>query len=251
MSSSKLAVVTGAASGVGKAVAARLLDQGHNVIGIDRTWPNSVPQNNLIQIVGDVSSDETWSRVASEFKRHPEQPLGMLVINAAKLAVGPLLDLSDESIQETFEVNVWGAIKALKTCLPSMLERGEGKVVAVASVDAFIAEQNLSAYCTSKAALLQLIRTVAVDYAGAGIRANTVCPGAIDTPFFRQHVDAAENPEEFLKVKTDRHPAGRILLPEDVASAVLYLLSDDSRGVNGTQITVDGGLTATFDYHPE
>ena len=220
------------------------------VIGIDRTWPANSAQKNLIHIEGNVASDETWSRVISEAHNHPDLPLSMLVINAAKLVVGPILTLSDDSIKQTFDVNVWGAIKALKACLPSMLERGEGRVVAVASVDALFAEQGLAASCTSKAALLQLIRTVAVDYAGQGIRANTVCPGAIDTPFFRQHVDAAENPEEFLKIKTERHPAGRILLPEDVASTVLYLLSSDARGINGTQITVDGGLTATFDYHP-
>ena len=250
MDSGQLAVVTGAASGVGKAVAARLLEGGNVVVGVDRTWTEAWAHEGLIQLVGDVGADETWARLLSEVQRHPDRPLTMLVINAGKLVVGPLLDLSDESIKQTFDVNVWGAIKALKTCLPLMLDRGEGRVVAVASVVSLFAEQDLAAYCTSKAALLQLIRTVAVDYAGQGIRANTVCPGAIDTPFLRQHVEAAENPEEFLEVKTDRHPAGRILLAEDVASTVMYLLSPESRGVNGTHVTIDGALTATFDYHP-
>ena len=251
MESGQLAVVTGAASGVGKEVAARLVSEGVVVIGIDHSWPPDPGPDGLVRLEADVSDDETWIRLIAEVESHADRRLTMLVINAAKLVVGPLLKLSDEQIRQTFDVNVWGAIKALRACLPTMLERGEGRIVAVASVDALFAEQDLAAYCTSKAALLQLVRTVAVDYAGQGIRANTVCPGAIDTPFFRQHVDASESPEQFLKVKTERHPSGRILLPEDVASTVIYLLSPESRGVNGTQVTVDGGLTSTFDYQPQ
>lgn len=257
MGNAQIAVVTGAASGVGKVVTARLLKEGTAVIGIDQTWPSGSEESGLIRLTADVSKDETWEEAIHQVHGRPDLKLTILVINAAKLVVGPLLDLSESQIRETLDVNVWGAIKALKAlkalkaCLPVMIEGGEGRIVAVASVDALFAEQDLAAYCTSKAALLQLIRTVAVDYAGRGIRANTVCPGAIDTPFFRQHVDAAPSPEEFLKVKTQRHPSGRILLAEDVASTVRYLLSAESRGVNGTQVTVDGALTSTFDYHPQ
>ena len=124
------------------------------------------------------------------------------------------------------------------------------QLAGVASTAAMYAEQSLAAYSASKGALLQLIRSVAVDFARKGIRANAVCPGAIDTPFFRQHVDAAADPDAFLHRKIERHPAGRILRPDDVAEAIWFLLSEHSIGMNGACVMVDGGLTATFDFIP-
>ena len=89
---------------------------------------------------------------------------------------------------------------------------------------------------------------MAVDHARQGVRANAVCPGAIDTPFFRQHVDSATDPEAFLREKTERHPSGRILEPEDVAQLIWFLLSESSIGMNGAAVLIDGGLTATFAF---
>jgi NAD(P)-dependent dehydrogenase (short-subunit alcohol dehydrogenase family) len=164
--------------------------------------------------------------------------------------VGTVLDVPDSDFRAVMEVNVFGAVKALKATLPRMIERGGGAIVGVASTASLYAEQALAAYSTSKGAILQLIRSVAVDHARQGIRANAVCPGAIDTPFFRQHVDSAPDPEAFLKEKTERHPSGRILQPGDVAQLVWFLLSGASIGMNGAAVLIDGGLTATFDFEP-
>jgi NAD(P)-dependent dehydrogenase (short-subunit alcohol dehydrogenase family) len=146
------------------------------------------------------------------------------------------------------EVNLIAAVKGVQACLPGMLARGRGSIVGVASTNALYAEQGLVSYNASKGALLQLIRSVAVDHARAGIRANAVCPGAIDTPFLRQHIDTAPDPEALLAQKTGRLPSGRLLDPADVARVIHFLLSDAGLGMNGASVVVDGGLTATFDF---
>lgn len=249
MVADELAIVTGGASGVGAETVLRLRAQGTPVIAIDRTWSAPAALEDVQIVTGDVTSDITWKEVAGAIAATPGGAVSMLVINAAHLAVGTILELDEAEVRNVFDVNVMGAVKALKTCLPSMIDRGRGSVVAVASTDALMAEQGLAAYCASKGALLQLMRCVAVDHGRQGIRANTVCPGAIDTPFFRKHVDAAPDPKAFLEAKIQRHPAGRILQPADVASAIMYLLSDAAVGVNGSHLVIDGGLTASFDFH--
>lgn len=248
MPEQRIALVTGAASGVGFAVTELLRDSNHLVVGVDRQWSGASSEG-MIQVHGSVADSATWDEV-SRVIRGIGAPVEQLVLSAAQLVVGAVLDVSAEDFSSTLEVNVMGALYALKTCLPGMVEAKSGSIVVVNSVDGLVVEQNLAAYCTSKGALLQLVRSVAVDYGHKGVRANSVCPGAIDTPFFRQHVDAASDPDEFLRVKTARHPSGRILRPEDVASAVMYLLSSSAVGVNGTELVVDGGLTATFDFVP-
>jgi NAD(P)-dependent dehydrogenase (short-subunit alcohol dehydrogenase family) len=247
-SSRHVAVVTGGASGVGKATADLLTANGVSVVAVDQAWTDGDLHEGIDRIAGDVTDGGTWSAALMAAER-----LGgptMLVINAAKLVIGTVLDVSEEDFRAVIEVNVFGAVKALKATLPRMIERGGGSIVVVASTASLFAEQALAAYATSKGGILQLIRSVAVDHARQGIRANAVCPGAIDTPFFRQHVDSAPDTQAFLKEKTDRHPDGRILQPEDVARLSWFLLSDASIGMNGASVMIDGGLTATFDFEP-
>jgi NAD(P)-dependent dehydrogenase (short-subunit alcohol dehydrogenase family) len=244
-----VAIVTGGASGVGEATVDLLTSRGIPVVTIDRAWPDDVSNPaDVERIHGDITDDTTWSDALAAADR-----LGgpsMLVLNAAKLVVGTVLDVTEEDFRAVIEVNVIAAAKGLRATLPRMIERGRGSIVGVASTASLYAEPGLSAYSTSKGAILQLIKSVAVDHAHQGIRANAVCPGAIDTPFFRQHVDSAPDPEAFLREKTDRHPSGRILQPEDVARLICFLLSDASIGMNGASVLIDGGLTATFDYRP-
>lgn len=244
----EVAIVTGGASGVGRSTVELLSSSGVSVVAIDLDWPSDTPEDGVERIAGDVTSDATWAAAGEAADR-----LGgpsMLVINAAKLVVGTVLDVPEEDFRAVIEVNVFGAMKALKAILPRMIEQGRGSIVGVASTASLYAEQALAAYSTSKGAILQLIRSVAVDHARQGIRANAVCPGAIDTPFFRQHVDSAPDPSAFLKEKVERHPSGRILQPEDVARLIWFLLSDTSIGMNGAAVVIDGGLTATFDFEP-
>lgn len=240
-----IALVTGANSGVGKETVRLLREAGDTVIGIDVHWDGAFDENWCVQ--GDVREPATWDEALRCAERHGGAP-SKLVLNAGLLIVGPLLELTMTQIRDVFDVNVFAVALGLQKCVPAMIAAGGGSVVAVASVDAYLVEQGLAAYCSSKGALLQLVRSVALDYARSGIRVNCVCPGAIDTPFFQRHVTAAADPDQFLREKTDRHPAGRILAPADVAAVVEFLLDPKAVGMTGSIVTVDGGLTSTFDF---
>jgi NAD(P)-dependent dehydrogenase (short-subunit alcohol dehydrogenase family) len=245
--SADVAIVTGGASGVGKATVEVLLAHDISVVAIDRAWPDDAPgPDGVERLRGDVVDDSTWSAAAEAADR-----LGgasMLVLNAARVVVGTVLEVSVEQFRAVMEVNLIAAVKGLQASLPGMVARGRGSIVGIASTNALYAEQALASYNSSKGALLQLIRSVAVDHARAGIRANAVCPGPIDTPFLREHVDAAPDPEALLSQKIGRLPSGRLLDPADVARVVHFLLSDASVGMTGASVLVDGGLTATFDF---
>lgn len=242
-----IAIVTGAASGVGAATVHALRSQGTAVVAIDASWP-AATATAAIAVAGDVSDSTTWTQALGACRDSFGASPNRLVLNAGRLAVGTILSLTEEDMRGVLEVNVMGAFLGLKACVPEMIRRGGGNIVTVGSTASLLAEQGLAAYCTSKGGLLQLTRCVAVDHARQGIRANCVCPGAIDTPFFRRHVDAAPDPAAFLAKKEARHPSGRILQPVDVARVISFLLSEASLGMNGAAVTVDGGLLASFDF---
>lgn len=246
----ELAIVTGAASGVGLATVHRLRSTGSRVIGIDlQPSPETFRvDRNVAWVAGDASSPATWETALSlaetEFAAFPD----VLVLNAGRLALGNVLETSVDTFREVMEVNVYGAVLGMQACLPHMIRAGSGTVVVVASVNGLFAEQNLAAYNTSKGALVQLVRSTAVDHARSGVRINAVCPTSIDTPFLRRHVDSTPDPEAFWRAMAARHPTGSVLTPDQVASAVLFLASDQSTGITGTTLVIDCGLTASPTY---
>lgn len=169
-----------------------------------------------------------------------------LVNSAAIVTVGTMPELTIEQWDRIFAVNVRGTFLMMKAALPHMLEAGAGCIVNIASVDGLMAEPNLVSYCSSKGAVVQMTRGAAVDHARAGIRINAVCPGAIDTPFFRGVVDPLPNSEELVKAVANRHPFGRMLNPGDVAAAVEFLFQPQAAAIVGSCMVVDGGLIATW-----
>jgi NAD(P)-dependent dehydrogenase (short-subunit alcohol dehydrogenase family) len=245
MVAKQVAVVTGTASGVGNAVGRRLRARGWTVIGVDLAVgaPDAVDH----QVTGSVADAATWTRVRETALTQVGAAPTVLVFNAAVLHTGTVLDLTEEQWQACFDVNVTGVFHGTRALLPGMIEAGGGSIVAVASVDAFMAEQGLAAYCSSKGALLQLTRCLAVDHARQGVRVNCVAPGVIDTPFFRRHLETASDPERFLRVREERNPLGRLLAPEDVAVTVEFAALD-AAGMTGSMLTVDAGLSASFDF---
>jgi len=240
------AVISGAASGIGAATAERLLEKGLNVLGVDLALP-SREENNLAWVQGDVSKSETWALVKEGLVRR-QWHADILVTAAAYLAVGNVLEITDEQWANTINVNQLGLVKAVRSVLPQMIERGRGAIVTVGSIDSYLAEQGLISYCSSKGGILQFTKALALDHARDGIRANCVCPGVTDTPFFRRHLDTASDPEDFLKVREQRNPLGRLLQPEEIAATIVFLASEEASGITGAQIVVDGGLTAGFDF---
>ena len=251
--SKDIAVVTGAGSGVGAATVALFRARGVVTFGIDLVDapPADDAPGEYHHIVGDAGDSAIWetiiTRSRSEFNAAPN----IVVFNAARLIIGSAATLNAEDWDAVFDVNLFGPVRALKQLIPHMASRGGGSVVFVNSSDGLVAEQNLAAYCSSKGAALQLMRAVAVDHARQGIRSNAVCPGSIETPFFMRHVHAAPDPDAFLDAKTQRHPIGRLLQPEDVALVIDFLSSTAASGVTGVALPVDGGLTTTFDFYPD
>lgn len=243
-----LAVVTGASSGVGNAVVERFLARDIEVIGVDLAEAPAGSRYHAIS--GSVGDPSVWKRVQAvadqSFGRAPE----IVVFNAAILNVGTILELSDEAWQQSYDVNVNGVFHGLRALLPGMIEAGSGSIVTVASVDAYMVEQAAAAYTSSKGALLQLTKSVAIDFARAGIRANCIAPGVIDTPFFRRHLQTAADPENFVEVRRQRNPLGRFLDADEVARTVEFAALDAS-GMTGSVLTVDAGLSASFDFRIE
>ena len=240
-------VVTGTASGLGTVLAEQLLADGCAVIGIDLdAAPASLANaDRYVHVVASVTDENSWRDIAA---RVPGTGSVALVTNAAVLHVGDVVSQPSAQWRQTLDVNVLGTMMAFRAILPLMVARGGGRVVAVASVDANLAEQQLAAYCASKAAVSQFARTVALDYARSGVNVNVVCPGPMRAGLFERHLSSAADQAAFLSTRERRQPFGEILDPARVADGIRFLLSDAGRGLTGASVTIDGGLTTGFDF---
>ena len=244
----ELTAVTGASSGLGTAMCQALLKAGVKVIGIDLAGPPpALTGAGYEHITGDVTSEEFWTTVEARLTALAPASLG-LVTSAAILDVGAILEFDKAMIMRTLAVNVAGTALAFKAVLPLMIARQAGVIVAIASIDASFAEQQLAVYAASKGAVRQLTRTVALDHARQGIRANVLSPGPMMAGLFERHMNSASDPARFQATRAARQPGGEILSPHDVAKAALFLLSDAAAALNGADVIADGGLTASFDF---
>lgn len=244
----ELVVVTGASSGLGTAICKHLIEAGVTTLGVDLgPAPSPALGDGYTHLRGDVTSDTTWSEVSALIRARAPATLG-LVTSAAILEVGTILDFDKAMIERTMSVNVTGTALAFRALLPHMIERGKGVIVAVASIDASFAEQQLSVYAASKGAVRQLTRTVALDHARQGIRANVLSPGPMMAGLFERHMNSASDPAKFKATRAARQPGGEILSPGDVARSALFLLSDGALALNAADIIADGGMTASFDF---
>ena len=202
-----LVVVSGTASGLGTRIAKQLVDCGVTTIGVDiAPQPDGLNNRLYVHMQGDVSQDKVWAAVGDEIWKTNPASVG-LVTSAAMLEVGTILEFDRAALEKTMAVNFVGTALAIRAALPHMIERGGGSIVAVASVNGTLAEQQLSVYNASKGAVRQLARTVAMDHARQGIRANVLSPGAMLAGLFERHMKSARDPEKFSDA--GRAPAHR------------------------------------------
>ncbi len=244
-------LVTGAASGIGRAIASRFLREGDRVAAIDldlaaleiarsESWPNV--GDRFMPIAADVSN----ARDAAAAVAQARERFGRVdvLVNNAGITGGPqatrLHETSVEDFDRVWGVNGRGVFLMCRAALPQMLVQGAGAIVNIASVAGIVAFPARAAYNASKGAVVMLTRSVAVDYAAAGIRCNAVCPGMIDTPMTHWRLEQAELRAQVVA----RIPQGDVGGVDDVASAVWFLASAEARYLNGSSLVVDGGYSS-------
>jgi NAD(P)-dependent dehydrogenase (short-subunit alcohol dehydrogenase family) len=243
----KVALVTGASSGIGAAIAIALADAGWSVMAAGR-------DEGRLEEVADVSeSISTWAGELEESEDCDELvadtvdefgQLDCLVNNAGIVIRGAADELTDGDWLDTLKINLDVPFFLSRAALPH-LENSGGSIVNISSIAGLRAPERAVAYATSKGGLVQLTRAMARDHARDGIRVNAICPGGVDTPMLASGADDREmNVDEFLEMVADKNPNGRIAAPEEIAGLVLFLASDAASHITGTAIPVDGGLLA-------
>ncbi|MDQ0382728.1 SDR family NAD(P)-dependent oxidoreductase [Amycolatopsis thermophila] len=238
--SGRRAVVTGAASGIGRAVAERLVRDGAHVFGADVAeagWSDSIAST--AGCVTEISCDVRDSGDVAELFARVEEVAGGLDILANNAGVGGgrayLHEYPIDDFDRVMAVNTRGAYLVLRHGLRLLLDSGGGAVVNTASIGGIIPSPKSSAYAMSKGAVVMMTKQAAVEYAGRGIRVNAVCPGTIDTPLI------AEAGPRLRTILEGQIPQERLGRPEDVANLVSFLVSDESSFITGQCVVVDGG----------
>lgn len=245
----KVAVVTGGAMGIGAATAKKLCELGASVAILDRNIEAAQETTRALVDAGyatsfhpcDVAS-ESEIRKAIDDVAQRYGGLHVLISNAGIQRYGDVVGTSPEIWDEIFDVHVKGCFYSSKFAIPAMLRSGGGAIVIVASVQSFTAVSNSTAYVAAKHALLGVTRSIALDFARQNIRANCVCPGAVDTPMLRRSAEQTGSPEEMLEGCGQMHAMGRLGRPEEVADAIAFLASDWASFITGTSLIVDGGM---------
>jgi len=251
----KVAIVTGAGSGIGRASAVLFAQEGSRVTVADNRQAPGEETAGLINGSGG-ESQFVLTDVASEpqIKRMVEETVSRwgrvdIVFNNAGISlVKPLDETSETEWDRLFGVNLKSMFFAVKHVVPLMRKQGGGVILNMGSISGLIGQLRTPAYVASKGAVVLLTKSLAADYGVDNIRVNCICPGITDTPGFRAHVATGADPAALIRERQARVPLGRFLTPEDIARAALYLVSDDSAGVTGSAHLVDGGLLAVPEY---
>lgn len=244
----KACIVTGAGSGIGKAIAQRLAEEGGRVLCVDLNADAADVTaqgigTNAVAFPADVCNVEhakayiqktvdLWGRV------------DVLVNNAGVNLPGVFHEVSDATINRTLDVNVKGPMFASRAAIPHMLAQGSGSIVNISSVNGLVSEPFLAVYSASKGAVVMLTRGIALDYAAKGIRCNCICPGWVDTPINYAHADMLGGLDKVYASIGQFQPIGRPGEPREIAHLALFLASDEASFITGSVISADGGMTA-------
>lgn len=240
----RVALITGAGSGIGRATAVLFAREGANIVVADY-YPEGGDET--VEMIREAGGEavfiEADVRRSAEVQRMIEKTvdifgrLDILHNNAGVNTICLLAEVAEEEWDRVLDTNLKGAFLGTRYCLPVMLSQGGGVIINTASIMGISAQANVSPYCVSKAAIIMLTKATSAEYARQGIRANCICPGFIETPMTEPWQPV---------VDIEKSPPGRYGRPEDVARAALYLASDGAEYITGSAIIVDGGYAAEW-----
>ena len=239
--SGKVAVVTGGASGIGAAIAARLAGEGAHVLVADRNAPAALPDGARFRQCDVTNTDQVGQALAEAVSAWGR--LDILVNNAGVGALAMAEDTDEALWDHVFAVNTRAVFLCCRAAIPLMRANSAGSggaIVNIASISGLLGDYGMSAYNASKGAVVNLTRSLALETAQYGIRVNAVCPGLIDTPMSAPGLQRQEDLDFWL----ERIPLGRRGKPEEMASVVAFLASDDASYVTGANLAADGGVMA-------
>jgi NAD(P)-dependent dehydrogenase (short-subunit alcohol dehydrogenase family) len=244
--SGRTALVTGAATGIGRATADRLAREGAQVVagvadeGQRAELASSAPS--LDVLVLDVRSEADWDRAIAHVEAS-HGGLDILVNNAGIHRPGTAPETTRSLWDEVMAVNLWGTFLGCRTAMPAMRRRGGGAIVNLSSINALTGVPGATAYSASKGGVLALTRALAMEHVGDGIRVNCVCPGPVETPIIEGIIGRAPDPAAARAAIAARVPMGRMAAPEEVAAVIAFLASGDASFMTGLAVPADGGRT--------
>lgn len=243
----KVCIVTGATSGMGKAIAQGLSSEGARLVLSGRNKESGQALENSLDhavfVPGDVT-EPSYNKKLVDTALETYGQLDILSLNAGVLGLGNVMELPIETWQNAINTNLSSLFYLCKYALPILQQQPQGNILINASIAAFKSFPNHPAYCASKAGAVALMKQMAVDYA-PNIRVNAICPGPVDTPLLWESAKAFEQSETAVEHAKRTTLLKRLGTPQDITKLVLFLVSDDSSWITGTTVTIDGGIINT------
>lgn len=247
----KIALVTGAGSGIGAAIAQSLAGAGALVYVTDIDENGAHSTMSSIEASGgqahflklDVTREDD-SAAAAQLVLAESGRLDVLVNNAGIGHVGTILQAEGADMDRLYAVNVRGLFNVSKAFVPSMIERRAGCIINMASIGGVVGIRDRLAYCATKFAVVGITKSMALDHAAAGVRINCICPGRVETPFVQARLREYPDAEKAYREMSETQALGRMGQPGEIAAAALYLASDEAAFVTGTTFMIDGGWSA-------
>jgi NAD(P)-dependent dehydrogenase (short-subunit alcohol dehydrogenase family) len=244
----KIAVITGAGTGIGRAIALSFTREGAKValVGRRKDLLKAVAEEaggSTLVLAGDVSQRRDIDRILAETAAH-FGGVNVLVNNAGILHIGTAEEITEEQWDETFNINVRGLWLLSRSVLPHMRKAGGGSIINVASVLGLNGARKRAAYAPSKGAVVLLTKCMAVDYGHENIRVNALCPSFVETDLTAEVIRKAPDPKAVRAERISVHPLGRLGQPGDMAGLAVFLASDESSWMTGATLPVDGGYLA-------
>jgi 2-keto-3-deoxy-L-fuconate dehydrogenase len=247
----RVAVITGAGSGIGRAMALLFAQEGARILAADINGSAAEETAAAVQAasgtaqaftVNVVEPDEVRAMIEAAVAAYGR--VDILCNNAGIGSTTDVVEAEPEEWDRVMAVNVKSVFLGCKYVIPHMLEQGGGVIVNTASVAGMVGLVKRASYSASKGAVIALTRQVAIEYVEQGIRVNCLCPGTVDSPWVGRLLGQADDPGAARAALVARQPMGRLGTPEEIAAAALYLASDDAAFITGTGLVIDGGLTA-------